>query len=62
MKEIDMNDLSDVANIKSKIMKMYWLLSQENGCTKAEIAKDIRFIIRDIIQLESNLQDKIISD
>jgi hypothetical protein len=61
MSVIDMNDLSYVAKIKSNIMNIYWQLSQENLCTKNEAAQDIISVISDIIELESNLQTKIIS-
>lgn len=61
MMEIDMNDLSNVANIKSKIMNVCWQLNQENGCTKVEAVKDVLCIIEDIIELENALHSKLIS-
>lgn len=60
MMEIDMNDLSNVASIKSKLMFVYWQLNQQDGCTKEEASNDVFSIIEDIIDLESILQSKII--
>lgn len=61
MMELDMNDLSNVASIKSKIMSVQWQLNQQNGCTKFEASNDILGIIEDIIGLENTLQSKIIA-
>lgn len=61
MMEIDMNDLSNLAIIKSKIMSVYWQLNQENGCTKGEASNDILSVIQDIIELENTLQSKAVT-
>ncbi|WP_339246974.1 hypothetical protein NST58_06845 [Paenibacillus sp. FSL R10-2796] len=58
--EVDMNDLSRVASIKSKMMSVYWQLKQQNGCTKGEASNDILSVIEDVIELENTLQSKII--
>lgn len=62
MNEIDMNDLSNIAKIKSNIMHIYWQLLQENYCTKDEAAQDMIPIIADIIELENKFQIKVPSN
>jgi hypothetical protein len=60
MREANMNDLSSIAKIKSKLMDVHWQLTQENLCTKNEAAGDVLSIISEVIELENRLQSDLI--
>lgn len=56
MREIDLNDLSFAAKLKSDLMYLLWRLEHENHCSGESLLSDFRITVCEFIEFESFLQ------
>ncbi|WP_438497994.1 hypothetical protein [Paenibacillus sp. IHBB 3054] len=61
MREIDLNDLSYAAKMKSDLMYLLWRLEQENLPNQKIFKEELRVIVGEFIEFESNLQESFLA-
>lgn len=60
MKQIDMNDLSFAAKIKSDVMYVLWSVETESVLSKERIVEELQDIVAEFIEFENSLHDDFI--